>query len=202
MVRVFKHYIPKSVFVLGLIECLALIAAIWAAMHLRFAQIGIGTPVFGEHLIEIWSFVGIVYVSMLAAGLYELETCRDLRVTLIRLVASLVIAVVGMAVVFYLIPDVDIWRSVIILSLSFSILFILLSRYTFSKVVNLKRFNKRVVVLGAGTRAAKVRELANDEKAAVTFVGFLRMADNEQAIDDAIDYKALPSLSKFLEDFL
>ncbi len=62
MIRIFKHYIPKSLFILGLGECFILLGAIWGGLNFRFIQAGLTPPSFTYFSLEIFSFVFLVYI--------------------------------------------------------------------------------------------------------------------------------------------
>ncbi|WP_138379641.1 TIGR03013 family XrtA/PEP-CTERM system glycosyltransferase [Luteithermobacter gelatinilyticus] len=198
MIRIFKHYIPKPLLYLGMIECLILFAAIWAGMHIRFSQVGMNYVGISGYAVEMGSFVVIVYVVMVATGLYQLDTCRDMRLSLLRLVTGLFLALVAMSVIIYLFPDIDLWRSVMFYAFVFSGGALTVSRFIFQRVADMEQFKKNVLVLGAGDRALEVKKSGQGRSSHVKFSGFLRMDDNENAIPEAIPYESLPSLQDFV----
>ena len=199
MIRIFKHYIPKSLFVLGLLESFILMAAIWLALNLRYYQAGLEMPDFTQHAIEIFSFAFVVYVVLLATGLYQLDAGRDMRVTVIRLITSLGLSFIVLSVVLYMLPDIELWRSVIVIGLLFSFIGVLLSRYIYMHVVDLKGLKRRVLVLGAGERAKMVYNCGATASNEVEFVDFLRVNAAENVIEDAKDYQAGHSLREYVD---
>ena len=194
MIRIFKHYVPKSVFVLGFVEVVILWAAIAGALTLRYAQLDFGDFKLSHYQGEFATFVAVVYVSMLAVGLYQLEACRDLKLTLVRLGAALLVSLVVTSVISYLFPDVDIWRSVFVYALVFSAVGIFISRFVFVRVADMNLFRLRVLVLGARRAAKRIQDLEQGKGGdAFTCVGFLRMTDEEPVIASAIPFaQALP----------
>ncbi|MBL4803154.1 MAG: TIGR03013 family PEP-CTERM/XrtA system glycosyltransferase [Emcibacter sp.] len=200
MIRIFKHYVPKSLFVLGLWETIILLGAIWGALIIRYFQADLFAPDFSSHIIEILSFVFVVYIVLLATGLYHLDACRDLKVTVIRLSTSLGLAFIVLSVVLYMFPTIELWRSVIIYALSFSFAGILLSRYIYVHIVDIKGLKRRVLVLGAGERAQMVRACGSLSSNEVKFIDFLRVAKNENIIEDAKDYDKSRSLREYVDE--
>jgi len=199
MIRIFKHYVPKSLFFLGIIECMILFVAIWAALNIRFQQIGMLDEGAASHIIEICAFVGIVYMVMLSTGLYRLETCRDYKLTIARLATSLGISLLAISVILYLFPNIDLWRSVIVYALVITYVGFLLSRYVFLHMVDLDRLRKRVLVLGAGEKAAQIQERGNREGSNVQFIRFLKMDDKEDKVEDAIAFDQIKSLRDYVK---
>lgn len=195
MIRIFKHYVPKPVFALGFVEIAVLIAAIVLGLTLRFSQLDM-TPInFGRHWGAILAFTVVVYISMLAVGLYQAEAYQDIRITLIRLPVSGLLSFVFMSVVMFVQRDVDIWRSVFAYGLAFAIAGIVITRLFFLKLVDIGRFKRRVVILGAGHRARRIKAMENIAgRAGFQTVGVMRMTDRETEIADADDFEAVRPL--------
>ncbi|WP_321392627.1 TIGR03013 family XrtA/PEP-CTERM system glycosyltransferase [Emcibacter sp.] len=199
MIRIFRHYIPKPLLFLGILEWLLLLAAIWAGMTIRFSQIGMQDVAFTDYIPEVSAFVITVYVVMLATGMYQLEACRDFRVSLLRLVVSMFIALLTISVILYLFPDIGLWRSVVLYALSFSGLGLMVVRFIFLHVVDLRQFKKNVLVLGAGERASRVRNSGSGQGSHVRFSGFFSMTDQERDVEGAVPYESVGSLKDFVE---
>lgn len=200
MIRIFKHYIPKSILILALIECVMLFLMIWLAMALRFAQIGDPIPTFSEYLPEKIFYVVIVYLVLLATGLYRLDTCRDIKMSAVRLSVSMVIAFLAVSVGLFMFPDIEIWRSVSVYAIVSTYLFLISVRFFFLHFVDHESIETRVIVLGAGNRAKRVLD-SNDKKTSnVKFITFVRMGEGENEIEDAINFDEIECLEKFVED--
>lgn len=199
MIRIFKHYIPKSILALAIIECIMLYFIIWLAMIVRFKQIGDVPPTFYNNTTEKIFFVIIVYLVLLATGLYRLDTCRDLKMSAARLSVSMVLAFFAISVALYMFPDITIWRSVAVYAIVFTYLFLIFDRFIFLYFVDHESIEKRVIVLGAGSRAKRVLESNNKATSNVNFIAFFKMSENENEIKDATDYNEIENLEKFAE---
>ncbi len=200
MIRIFRHYVPRSLAVLGLAEALVLFVAVELAARLRFAELGIAAGPITARLIEDIAFVALAYVAMLAVGLYQLEHCRDLRMTLVRMIAAWVFAFIGMSVVFYMFPDVSLWRSISFYALLIGFVGVFVLRFLFSRLVNHEALKRRILVLGGGARAAKLGELERaNNNADFTVVDYVRMQPSETAIKTAIDRASIDNLSTLIE---
>ncbi len=201
MIRIFKHYIPKSLFILGVVELFILLGAIWGGMNFRYILAELSVPSFSSVVVEILSFVLLVYIVLLATGLYQLDACRDLRITVIRLTTSLGLSFIVLSVVFYMFPDIELWRSVLLYALILAFAGLLINRYFYTRIVDLRRLKRRVLVLGAGGRAEKVRDCGTIESNDVEFVCFLRGNNTENRIENAKDYNEDHPLKEYVAEY-
>ena len=71
MVRLFRHYVPGSLLLIGMIEHLFLIFAIYMALFLRWADAENITVTLKVHLPEAITFATIFTFTMFALGLYN-----------------------------------------------------------------------------------------------------------------------------------
>jgi sugar transferase (PEP-CTERM system associated) len=201
MIRLFRHYIPKSVFVLGVVETGVLLASIWAGLVLRYADLGFEPPKLSDNFPEVVTYVVVIYLSMLAVGLYHRDAYRDLRMAVIRLIIAFVVSFVVLSVIFFLYPDVTIWRSIFAISFFLAFAGVLVARLGFYTLVGRGAFKRRLLVLGAGERAWRIQEL-EQEKLGDSFqcVAFIRMGENEKAVKNAHERATINSLLAFARE--
>ena len=199
MVRIFKHYIPTALIWLGIIEGLLLLIAVRAALIVRYWIAEISVPAWQDGWVQVILLVTVSYVVMLSTGLYMLETCRDFRLSLMRLFVSMIISALLMSVILFSIPEVDLWRSVIFLSYVFAYIVFIISRFSFLHIVDLSRFKNRVLVLGAGERADLVRVMGAYKSSHVFFVDFLSMTDKEAIVPNSRKFQSIKDFPAFVE---
>ena len=160
MIRLFKHYLPRSLLVLGLVEvCLIFVAAMLAW---RF---GGDTRDLAGRLPETLVYTITVYTMMLGLGSYQLASFRSFRQTGARLAAAMLLSVAILSAVVLFIPALTIYRLVVVYAVVLSFLFVIVTRALFLKIIGWKRFRQPILVLGAGKQGARFRELAEDEEA-------------------------------------
>jgi sugar transferase (PEP-CTERM system associated) len=92
-----------------------------------------------------------------------------------------------LAFIFFLFPDVALWRSISLYAVIFSFFAILLTRTLFKRVFGSARFRRRILVLGAGERAARLRDMAADPHASFTVTRFVHATDAPPVVDGAAD---------------
>lgn len=198
MIRIFKHYVPKSILVLGAVDAVVLFVAHYAGYYLRLVPIGLSPNPFDQRLGEAAHFVAVLTIVMLALGLYQRDACRDLRVSFTRLVVVFLLSFMWFAMVFYLYPRISEWRSIFIISYSLAFTGLFLSRVLFGRVVDLSPLKQRILVLGAGEGGQKICQLEADGLThGFVVIGVLRMNSNETTVAEAGDYSTIDSLLDF-----
>jgi sugar transferase (PEP-CTERM system associated) len=194
VIRLFKHYVPTPLLVLGLVEFLLLTLSAEAAWRLRAAQIDLGGFPVADRLGELLTYAATVVVVMLAVGMYEANGYRSFRMTATRLVVSFAISLVALAVIFFLIPDVALWRSIFLYAAIISFALLMAARGAFARLVSWDRFRRRVLVLGAGMRASKLADVEQARDAGFQIVRYVRMGNHEPAMAHAVPHEDVESL--------
>ncbi len=193
MIRLFKHYVPTPLLLLGALEFLLLMASAEIAWRLRAAQIGMDSLPDTERFTEVLTYAIAVSIVMLATGLYEPQGYRSFRLTATRLLVSFAISLVALSVIFFLLPDVALWRSIFLYAAILSIILILATRGIFARLIDWDPFRRRVMVLGAGARAAKLGEVGALPGAGFQIIRYIRMSDREPKVAAAVDGGAIAS---------
>jgi sugar transferase (PEP-CTERM system associated) len=130
-------------------------------------------------------FAGVVVVAITAMGLYQSRQRLGVEGVLARILIGLVFAAVGLALVYYLVPQLALWRGWFFLSFVFTLVLISVSRVGFSRFVDQNVFRRRVVVYGAGNRAAKLLQLRRrSDQRGFRIVAFLPVPDEAQVVQD------------------
>lgn len=183
MVRIFRHYVPGTLLVLGLIEHLFFIIALYVGLFSRWADIGNISLSLGAFLPQAITFAAVFSLTMFAVGMYDKEHCRGLGTIFGRLVVSLFFGLPVLALIFYIFPNMEIWRSAFVIALGGAIIAIMAGRWIFLRIVDLDAFKRRVLVLGVGEKAANVEALeSTDQASSFLCVGFLPLNDRETKI--------------------
>lgn len=180
MVRLFKHYVPGSLLLIGMIEHLFLIFAIYIALFLRWADAENITVTLKVNLPEAITFASIFTFTMFALGLYNKDHVSALGTVFTRLIFSFLIGFVALALIFFVYPDLAIWRSAIAIAFVIGIIGIMAIRWIYLQVADIETFRRRIVVLGIGRQAAKIEALEQRDRAhGFRVAGFVPMTDRE-----------------------
>jgi sugar transferase (PEP-CTERM system associated) len=199
MIRLFKHYVPRSLVLLGVLEAIWLLIAAEASWQLRISQIGASIQPIGDRLVELGLFSGVVLLSMLAVGYYRIDCIRSLRMSFVRLLAAMFFATIALSVTFFFLPDIKTWRSVFLYAFVLSIIGNTVLRGLFIRLGGLDRFKRRILVMGAGQRAQQIHTIAAAKEASFMITRTIRMAASESSVTDVMDRESIGSLIALTE---
>ena len=194
MFRVFKHYVPHSVMILGILDLVLLIAAADIAWVIRAAQIGMQVLPIMDRWMPIVSFALTFQTAMIAIGMYGIDALLSLRFAAARMLVAVSLGVILLSVVNFALPDSTLWRSNTLYALGLSYAALMFSRVIFTKMLGNEGFRRRILVLGAGPRAMRIRKLAEGRGAGFTVVGHVAMNDCEPVIHTAINRNHIDNL--------
>lgn len=156
MLRLFKHYVPHSFLMLGVIEALILILSIYLGASLRFAGEDDPLNAVGPLLPKALLFALVMISVMTAVGLYKSNLRDGIAGMLLRIGISIVLGWAVMGFAFYLFPALFLGRGAFGLAFAVALTGIVLTRIIFFKVVNQDAMKRRILVLGTGKRAAEL----------------------------------------------
>lgn len=138
---------------------------------------------------------------MFALGLYRREYSRDLRSIFVRLVASFGVGLVALSLIFYVLPDLKIWRSAFLIAVVLALAGILAVRIVFLRVCDLAAFKRNILVVGAGERAARIEALENDgPPRGFAAVGYLPVKEEAVSVNPARVVSGVNSLAAFAKE--
>jgi sugar transferase (PEP-CTERM system associated) len=200
MIRLFKHYVPHAVLLLGLIDGALLFLAGNVAWTLRAAQIGMDPGALSDRLAALTAFVGTVLAAMIAVSVYGSEALRSLRFAGARLLVAVSLAIISLAFLDFLLPGSTFWRSTLFYAMGLAIALLMLNRMIVGGILGASAFRRRVLVLGAGPRAARLRQLGDRPESGFAIVGYVDMAEGTPRVGDATPRGDISDLSRFVAD--
>ncbi|MEM9058325.1 MAG: sugar transferase [Pseudomonadota bacterium] len=160
LVRIFNHYVPLPLLMLGLVEAVLLIASVYAGVALRIALYGPGAESLGPLFLRGVVYAVVVVICMVAMGLYHARVKPRLLGIAVRLVAGFALGGVVLALLFYVFPDMYIGRGALALAFAVSIVSIIAARALFYAYIDENIFRRRVLIYGSGEKAASILRLA------------------------------------------
>lgn len=200
MVRLFKHYVPYAVLLLGLVDAMLLIASAEIGWVVRARQIGMTVDPIVTRLPQLLSFAAALQISLVAVGAYGVGSFLSLRFAAARLSVAIALGVIFLSVIFFLIPALTFWRSNLLYSTVIAAILLVTVRALLGRTLGGETFKRRIVVLGAGSRAARISDLATQPGINFVVAGFVAMGEQVSAIPGAIPRSDIPNLSAHIVD--
>jgi sugar transferase (PEP-CTERM system associated) len=200
MIRLFKHYIPHAVLLLGLLDLGLLVLACETAWQLRAAQIGMDAGAFANRGLALFGTATVIWLAMIAVGVYGPNALRSLRFAGARLLVAISLGIIALAVVDFVIPSDLFWRSTLLYTMGLAILVLVADRLLLNSFLGSSAFRRRVMVLGAGDRAQRLRELGDRPETGFAIVAYIAMSDDPRVVEEAIPRAAIHDLGRFVEN--
>ena len=182
-IRIFQHYWQLPLALLALLEAFGFYLAPFGAAYAlrRFFD----TPLSDVGPIEPRGLLcaAVMFIAMAAMGLYNARQRSRLLGMLTRVAASILGGAIGLAIVFYLIPELHLGRGALLLIATLSFLQAAALRILLERLVNEEIFKRRVLVYGTGRRAASIAKLRRrSDRRGFTVVGYVTAEGDEAAV--------------------
>jgi sugar transferase (PEP-CTERM system associated) len=195
MIRLFKHYVPHAVLFLGLLDVALLIAAAEIAYSIRLHQLGSIVEPIVDRLPQLFTFALSLETAMIAVGVYGADALQSLRRAVARILVAISLGVIFLSVLFFLSPAITFWRSNLFYAMGIAAVSLIAIRILLGKMLGSHVFKRRVVVLGAGPRAARLKALQQQPGSAFVVVGYVSMSEANRVIPEAIARDAIYNLA-------
>lgn len=200
MLRLFKHYIPKSLFVLGLAEIGWFFLSVYVGTWLRFRG---GETAFPDAVLPIWPkalvYALVMATLMMAMGLYRRDARDGLGGMPLRVLLAFASGFVFMSLLFYIVPELFLGRGVFGYAHGVAFGGVAMVRVVFLRLADQALFKRRVLVLGSGEQAQLVADVDTDAAGCgFEVVGYVHQPGEH----DVVDYRAVLSVSSSLLDLV
>ncbi|GEO00718.1 sugar transferase [Novosphingobium sediminis] len=200
MIRLFKLYIPNAVFLLALLDFVLLMASGELGWTVRARQIGIDAGVMGDRWLPLLTFAVLVQTAMIAVGVYGSDALRSMRYATARLLVAISLGIIALSVVYFVVPGHTLWRSNLFYAMFIAMALLVFIRVLLGGLLGTAVFRRRLLVLGAGERAERLRQLGDRLEAGFVIVGFVGMSDSAPVIKEAINRNAIHNLTRYVEN--
>jgi sugar transferase (PEP-CTERM system associated) len=158
-IRIFQHYWHLHLALLAVVEGVIFFFSPYIAAHLRFHGESWAEDALGSMLPRGVLFAAVLFISVAAMGLYNSRQRSRLPGVIARVAASLIGGGMFITIIFYVFPQLHIGRGALLISLVIAFAGSVMARVVFDTVVDENLFKRRVLVYGAGRRAASIARL-------------------------------------------
>lgn len=195
MIKLFKHYVPNAVLLLGLLDIILLLAAGELGWVVRAGQIDMAVAPIYTRVPQLVTFAVSLEVAMMAVGVYGATALQSLRHATARLIVAVSLGVIVQSAIYFLVPALGFWRSNLLYAMGITIVALIGLRILLGKTLGSQVFKRRIVVLGAGLRAQRLKTLAQAPGSAFVVVGYVSMSEANRVIPEAIARDAIYNLA-------
>jgi sugar transferase (PEP-CTERM system associated) len=200
MIRLFKHYIPHAVLLLGLLDIALLGLASELAWQFRARQIAMDPGPLAERWLLLLGTALVIWLAMVAVGVYGPKALRSLRFAGARLLVAISLGIIALAVIDFVLPLEMLWRSTLLYTMGLAIVVLVADRMLLNSFLGSSAFRRRVMVLGAGDRAQRLRGLGDQPESGFVIVSYIAMSEDTRVVEEAIARSAIHDLGKFVEN--
>ncbi|MGB5439004.1 MAG: TIGR03013 family XrtA/PEP-CTERM system glycosyltransferase [Gammaproteobacteria bacterium] len=198
--QLFRHQIPTEFLLLGIVEFLALMLALYLGLEVRYMG-DEWTLIIGSFPLKAVVFAAVMQMCLIATGVYQRQIGRFIDVLVLRIGAGLLLGVVPLGLGYYFAPMFFLGRGVLAIATVFGFLLISVNRMFYRRVIRERNMWPRVLILGSGDRASLVSEaIKSGELKGVNIISYVAMPsdhDNKNGIDQ---YVLDEPLIKYVEE--
>ncbi len=180
MIRLFRHYFSRTFITLLVAEMLHLFWSIYFGRSLQMLHYQDAMPQFSEVIPSALVFVMVMLAIMTAMGLYERNFWSGRSDMLLRVAVSFLVGLFMMTLAYYLFPEVSLGRVEFSLALGIAFVGVLTLRFVFFEVSDREVLKRRVLVLGVGQNALRIKELQQDGNTSFLVAGYVQLHENEK----------------------
>ena len=195
MFRLFKHYVPYAVLLLAVVDLVLLLLSAELAWIVRANQIGMTVGPIVDRSWPVINFALALQLAMVAVGVYGTDSFQSLRFAAARLLVAICLGVIFLSVVYFALPGATLWRSNSLYAMFIAFVLLVSVRAVLGRMLGSTAFKRRVLVLGAGQRAARLGRLGIERASGFTVVGHVDMGDCECIVPIAIARDRIGNLS-------
>ncbi|MFC4763588.1 TIGR03013 family XrtA/PEP-CTERM system glycosyltransferase [Dyella koreensis] len=155
MLHFLRRQASRWLLLLGACELVLLAGSLNLAMYLRYYRSADQLAEFSVHMPErSLVFAVIIVLAMVALGQYQAHMRMTRFDLLARQAVAFVLGGTGLVVAYYVVPQAYVGRGVLSIALVLAFIAVAAFRLIFMRLVELDALKRRVLILGAGTRAA------------------------------------------------
>jgi sugar transferase (PEP-CTERM system associated) len=123
-----------------------------------------------------------------------------MRYAVARLLVAVSLGIIALSFVDFIFPGLDFWRSTLAYAMFLSIVALIFNRLVIGGILGAGAFRRRVLVLGAGPRAQRLRLLSERPESGFVIVGYVAMHDGQAVVEEAIARGAIHDLTRFVSN--
>jgi sugar transferase (PEP-CTERM system associated) len=189
ILKVFNQYIPTRKLAFFFLETLFIIGMVVFGTYLRFLG-EIDEVSFLSFFPKALLITMAVQLSLYYFDLYDLKVYRKNLELTVRLLQSLGISSIFLAILYYIFPSIIIGRGIFLISLVFMAAVIVTWRVLYNRLLKTKHLDQKILIVGTGPLAKNIgKDLIERPDTGFNVVGFVSETpgrDGERLINPTI----------------
>jgi len=174
ILRIFDQYIPIRKIAFFFLESAFITGMVILGAYLRFLGDPISFNTYEYLILKASLIVACVQLSLYYFDLYHLKIFRSNIELGIRLLQSLGVASIILAVLYYLFPFLIIGRGIFLISLGFMGAVIVSWRIIYNHILRTRQLDQKIMIIGSGTLAKDIaKEIIEKADTGFKIVGFI-----------------------------
>jgi len=185
ILRILNKYIPVHKLIFFFLETIFFLGMVILGAYLRFlGDVSIFMTYEGLFL-KAFLIVATVQLSLYYFDLYDLRIKRSNLELVFRLLQSLGISSIVLAVLYYMFPPLIIGRGIFLISLYFMSAVIILWRMIYNHILKTNQLDQKIMIIGTGPMAINIaREILGKDDTGFKIIGFI--TDNPKRIGEKL----------------
>lgn len=174
--------LPRTGVLLLVADTLAIVAAFYVGVGLRFGfDYALAADSIGALGLRAAAFAACILTGLLSMGLYRPRQRPTTREKAVRIGIGVLFGTILNVVLFYWIPSLSFGRGALALATACTLLSLVGTRLFVLRAIDFNPIKRRVLVIGAGEAALKVRRLRRRaDRRRFDVVGFVALSDLER----------------------
>jgi len=185
ILTILNQYVPLRKLAFILLETVFIMGMVFLGAYLRFLGDPASFSSYGYLFLRALLIVATVQLSLYYFDLYDLKIFRSNLELAIRLLQSLGVSSIILAILYYLFPYVIVGRGIFLISLTFMGAVIVSWRVVYNHLLKAKQMDQRIMIVGSGELAKSIaREIIDQADTGFDVVGFI--TDNPERVGERL----------------
>jgi len=199
VLRVFNQYIPAHKFAFIFFESALIMGVVFLGAFLRFWGESMGFEVYESLFYKALLIVACIQLSLYYFDLYDFKYFRRRSELTIRLMQSLGVSSVLLALFYFVFPALIVGRGIFFISLVFVGGVIVAWRMAYSYILGSRQFDQKVMIIGSGPLAKSIaQEMIAQEDTGFRVIGFIA-EDSERVGEKLVNPSVIGHHSQILD---
>jgi sugar transferase (PEP-CTERM system associated) len=172
MIKIFQMGTSVPAVIVFLVDLAILILSFYFGLTISWVEFQPTLPEILSHFPKAALFAGTILTSMFAFGLYRRDEMLHGSIFIPRMIAAAAFAVVLLTALFYTLPVLVIWRSILAPAGLSAVVVMIVVRRLARTPLGSERLKRQIAVIGCGNLAAKIEKMQADPMATFACHGY------------------------------